>query len=199
MTIAFSLSMSRAQPAARLLAALLLSLLILPAGRLAHAQDPVALDVPYVPTPQPVVDRMLEVAGLEAGEVLYDLGCGDGRLVIAAAKQGATGVGIDLNPQRIAEARANAQAAGVSDKVAFRLGNLFDADLSQADVVTLYLLPQVNRKLRPQLWKQLKVGARVVSHDFDMGPEWPPERTEKVDHKTIYYWTIRPAHKQAAR
>ncbi|WP_119157668.1 SAM-dependent methyltransferase [Caldimonas tepidiphila] len=201
MTPARSLQMSRTAvpPSLRLLAALLLALLLALAGRPAAAQAP-ALDVPYVPTPQPVVDKMLELAAVKPGEVLYDLGCGDGRVVITAArKHGATGVGIDLNPERIAEANANAKAAGVTERVKFMVGNLFEADVSKADVVTLYLLPDVNRKLRPQLWKQLKVGARVVSHDFDMGPEWPPERTERLDYKTIYYWTIKPEHKQAAR
>lgn len=197
-----SLPMSRAPHALRLPAALLtllLALLLSLAVRPVQAQEgnPPPLDVPYVPTPQAVVDKMLEVAAIKQGEKLYDLGSGDGRLVITAArKHGATGVGIDLNPQRVAEAEANAKAAGVTDKVEFRVGNLFEADVSDADVVTLYLLPDVNRKLRPMLWKQLRVGARVVSHDFDMGPEWPPERTERVDYKTIYYWTIKEEHKK---
>jgi SAM-dependent methyltransferase len=157
------------------------------------------LDVPYVPTPQPVVDKMLDMAKVRKGDVLYDLGCGDGRIVITAAKErGARGVGIDLNPQRISEANANAKAAGVADAVKFVQGDLFAADISDATVVTLYLLPDINRKLRPQLWKQLKVGTRVVSHDFDMGDEWPPEKVEKVAGKTVYYWTISKANKAAA-
>jgi SAM-dependent methyltransferase len=172
-------------------------------GKAAYAQgtaEPtVKLDVPYVPTPQPVVQRMLEVAKVGNNDIVYDLGCGDGRMVITAAKErGARGVGIDLNPQRIAEAKANAQSAGVSDKVKFIQGDLFKADFADATVVTLYLLPSVNQQLRPQLWKQLKVGTRVVSHDFDMGPEWPPEKVEKVSGKTIYYWTITQANKAAA-
>ena len=155
-------------------------------------------DVPYVPTPQPVVDKMLEVAKVGKNDVVYDLGCGDGRIVITAAKErGARGVGIDLNPQRIVEAKANAEAAGVNGQVKFMVGDLFNADFSEATVVTLYLLPDVNRALRPQLWKQLKIGTRVVSHDFDMGPEWPPEKVERVGSKTIYYWTITSAHKKA--
>jgi SAM-dependent methyltransferase len=159
----------------------------------------VKLDVPYVPTPQPVVDKMLDMAKVGKGDVVYDLGCGDGRVVITAAKErGARGVGIDLNPVRIAEAKANAEQAGVSDKVKFIQGDLFKAKFSDATVVTLYLLPSVNQELRPQLWKQLKVGTRVVSHDFDMGPEWPPQKVEKVEGKTIYYWTITPANKAAA-
>ena len=157
------------------------------------------LDVPYVPTPQPVVNKMLDVANVGKDDLLYDLGCGDGRIVITAAKErGARGVGIDLNPERIAEANVNAKRAGVSGKVKFMVGDLFDTDLSNASVVTLYLLPSVNRKLRPQLWKQLKVGSRVVSHAFDMGPEWPPEKIEKVDGQTVYFWTITEANKKAA-
>jgi len=157
------------------------------------------LDVPYVPTPQRVVDAMLDLAKVGKNDVLYDLGCGDGRIVITAAKErGARGVGIDLNPQRIAEAKENAQSAGVTDRVRFMVGDLFTADFSKASVVTLYLLPDVNRALRPQLWKQLKVGTRVVSHDFDMGEEWPPEKTERVAGKTVYFWTITEANKKAA-
>jgi SAM-dependent methyltransferase len=165
---------------------------------LAQADPGVKLDVPYVPTPQPVVEKMLDMAKVSKSDLVYDLGCGDGRMVITAAKErGAHGVGIDLNPQRIAEAKANAEKAGVSDRVKFIQGDLFKANFGDATVVTLYLLPSVNQALRPQLWKQLKVGTRVVSHDFDMGPEWPPEKVEKVNNKTIYYWTITPANKAA--
>lgn len=173
------------------------SLLALPsAPALAQAQPARKPDVPYVPTPQAVVDRMLELANVGKNDVVYDLGCGDGRIVITAAKEhGARGVGIDLNPQRIAEAKANAESAGVNGKVKFMVGDLFTADFSEASVVTLYLLPDVNRALRPQLWKQLKVGTRVVSHDFDMGAEWPPEKTERVAGKTLYFWTITAANK----
>ncbi len=156
-------------------------------------------DVPYVPTPQPVVDKMLDMANVKKGDVLYDLGCGDGRIVITAAKErGARGVGIDLNPQRISEAEANAKQAGVTDRVKFMEGDLFKANFADATVVTLYLLPDVNQRLRPQLWKQLKVGTRVVSHDFDMGAEWPPEKVERIGNKTLYYWTITEANKRAA-
>ncbi len=156
----------------------------------AAAQAP-RLDVPFVPTPQPVVDRMLELAKVGKDDMLYDLGSGDGRIVITAAQEhGARGVGIDLNPERIAEAKANAKKAGVEDRVEFRQADLFKTDLSKANVVTLYLLTSVNYKLRPQLWEQLGVGTRVVSHAFDMGEEWPPEHTEQVDGSTIYYWTI---------
>jgi SAM-dependent methyltransferase len=182
--------------AVRLMAILLFAAVAIEA--FAQAQPERKPDVPYVPTPQEVVNRMLEIAKVGKNDVLYDLGCGDGRIVITAAKdRGARGVGIDINPERIAEAKANAQAAGVTDKVKFMVGDLFTADFSNANVVTLYLLPDVNRALRPQLWKQLKVGTRVVSHDFDMGPEWPPERTERVGGKTLYYWTITSANKTA--
>jgi ubiquinone/menaquinone biosynthesis C-methylase UbiE len=141
---------------------------------------------------------MLDLANVGNRDVLFDLGCGDGRIVISAAKdRGARGTGIDINPVRIEEARRNAAAAGVSHKVNFRVGDLFKTDFSRATVVTLYLLPDINRKLRPQLWRQLKVGTRVVSHDFDMGDEWPPEKVEKVGNKTLYLWTIRPEHKKA--
>jgi SAM-dependent methyltransferase len=153
--------------------------------------------VPYVPTPQEVVDKMLQMARVGAKDVVYDLGCGDGRIVITAAKRfGARGVGIDLNPERIAEANANARAAKVEDRVKFMTGDLFQADFSEATVVALYLLPSVNAALRPQLWRQLKVGTRVVSHEFDMGEAWPPEKTELVDGRRIHSWTIRESHKK---
>lgn len=172
--------------------------ILLAGGGAAHADAP-RLDVPFVPTPQAVVDRMLELAKVKPTDLIYDLGSGDGRIVITAAKRyGARGIGIDLDPQRVREARENARAAGVQGKVQFINGDLFKTDLSKATVVTLYLLNSVNRDLRPQLWKQLKVGTRVVSHAFDMGDEWPPERTEHVDGRTVYYWTITEANKRAA-
>jgi SAM-dependent methyltransferase len=155
------------------------------------------LDVPYVPTPQPVVDKMLELARVGKNDTLFDLGCGDGRIVVTAAKaHGARGTGIDLDPARIAEAKENAKKAGVSDRAQFRVGDLFKTDFSSATVVTLYLLPTINAKLRPQLWKQLKIGTRVVSHAFDMGAEWPAEKTADIDGRTIYYWTITDANKR---
>ncbi len=154
----------------------------------AVAQEP-KLDVPYVPTRPAVVNAMLKMADVKKGDVVYDLGCGDGRIVITAAKQyGATGKGFDIDPQRIKEANENAIRAGVSDKVSFTNANLFDTDLSEADVITLYLLPSVNMKLRPKLLK-LKPGTRIVSHAFTMG-DWEPEKTETVDGATIYYWTV---------
>lgn len=155
------------------------------------------LEVPYVPTPPATVQRMLELAKVGRNDVLYDLGCGDGRIVVAAAKErGARGVGVDIDPERIAEARANAKYAGVESRVEFREGDLFRMDLSPASVVTLYLLPHLNMRLRPQLWRQLKVGSRVVSHDFGMG-EWDPDREERVGSSTVYLWTIRQKHKTA--
>ena len=178
---------------------LMLASLLAMAAAFAQDQPVRKPDVPFVPTPPEVVERMLDLAKVGKNDVVYDLGCGDGRIVITAAKErGARGVGIDLNPQRIAEAKENAQSAGVTDRVRFMVGDLFTADFSKASVVTLYLLPDVNRALRPQLWKQLKAGTRVVSHDFDMGEEWPPEKTERVAGKTVYFWTITEANKKAA-
>ncbi|HYD95322.1 MAG TPA: class I SAM-dependent methyltransferase [Noviherbaspirillum sp.] len=169
-------------------------------GMPVHAESAVPLDVPYVPTPQLVAERMLKMARVGRSDVVYDLGCGDGRLVITAAKKhGARGVGIDIDPARIRQAQARAKAARVENRVEFILGDLFQADLARATVVTLYLLPRINRQLRPQLWQQLAVGTRVVSHGFDMGEEWPPERTETVDGSPIYYWTITEAHKKPAK
>jgi len=148
-------------------------------------------DVIYVPTPQPVVDRMLELAKLQPGDVLYDLGSGDGRIPVTAAKKyGVRAVGIDINPERIAEANANAKVAGVTDKVSFIEADLFLTDIAQADVVTLYLLQSLNVKLRPKLLAELKPGTRIISHSFDMAEEWEPEHTEKVDSNTIYMWTV---------
>jgi SAM-dependent methyltransferase len=183
------------------LTAFFIGLVLAISAGLAFAQTATTpkLDVPYVPTPQPIVDKMLDLGKVGKNDVLYDLGCGDGRIVITAAKErGARGVGIDINPVRINEAKENAKSAGVTNKVDFRVGNLFETDFSKATVVTLYLLPDINRKLRPQLWRQLKVGTRVVSHDFDMGPEWPPEKVEKIGGKTLYSWTITPENKKAA-
>jgi Methyltransferase domain len=148
------------------------------------------LDVPYVPTPPAVVNEMLKIGKVSKNDVLYDLGSGDGRIVIAAAKKfGTRGYGIDLDPERVKEANQNARQAGVSDRVQFRQQDLFQADLSEATVVTLYLLPEVNLKLRSKLLSELKPGTRIVSHSFDMG-DWKPEQVVQVDGSTIYYWTI---------
>lgn len=147
-------------------------------------------DVPYVPTPQTVVDEMLKIAAVTKDDLVYDLGSGDGRIVITAAKKyQAHGIGVDIDPERVKEANANAVQAGVTDKVKFIEQDLFETDLKEASVVTLYLLPEVNLRLRPKLWKELKPGTRVVSHSFDMG-DWKPEKTVKVGERTIYYWVI---------
>ncbi len=149
------------------------------------------LDVWYVPTPHQIVERMLDVAGVRTGDVVYDLGCGDGRMVIAAARKFATrGVGVDLDPQRIREARANAKAAGVEHLVTFEVGDMFKTDIREATVVMLYLLPELNRRLKPKLLAELRPGARVVSHDFDMGKEWPPDEYVKLGTSGVYFWRI---------
>lgn len=157
---------------------------------LTFAQEQKPRDVPYVPTPQPVVDKMLELAAVTKNDVVYDLGSGDGRIVITAAKKyGVRGVGVDIDPERVKEANANAVLAGVADRVKFLEQDLFKTDLKEASVVTLYLLPEVNLRLRPKLWSELKPGTRVVSHAFDMG-DWQPEQKVEVEGKTIYYWVI---------
>jgi SAM-dependent methyltransferase len=148
---------------------------------------------PYVATPQDVVDRMLTLADVTAKDVLYDLGSGDGRIPITAAKTfGARGVGIEIDPRRIAESNANAKAAGVDALVSFRLQDAMTVDLSEATVVTLYLLSPSNLKLRPRLTRQLKPGARIVSHAFTMG-DWQPDKV--VDfadtsgtRRTLFVW-----------
>jgi SAM-dependent methyltransferase len=151
------------------------------------------LDVWYVPTTNEVVNRMLDLADVRPLDVVYDLGCGDGRIVIAAAKKyGARGIGVDLDPARIREARANAKQAGVENLVTFRVGDLFATDLTEATVVTLYLLPELNRRLKPKLFAELKPGARVVSHDFDMGQDWPADEYVKLGTDGIYLWKMRP-------
>jgi SAM-dependent methyltransferase len=152
------------------------------------------LDVPYVPTPPEVVRAMLKLGGVKRGDFVIDLGCGDGRIVVMAASEfGARGIGYDLNPERIKEAKENAAKAKVEKSVQFIEKNLFEADIKDANVVTLYLLPSVNEKLRPRLLAELKPGTRVVSHSFLMG-DWTPEETIEVDGRKIYRWTI-PARK----
>ena len=149
-------------------------------------------DVVYVPTPQPVVDAMLKLAEVKPGDVLYDLGSGDGRIPITAAKlHGVRGVGIDINPVRIAEANANARTAGDANLVAFRNEDLFAADFRDATVITLYLLPSLNEKLRPKLLAELRPGTRIVSHAFRMG-DWEPEQDMLVNGARIYRWTVPP-------
>ena len=164
------------------------------------AQDPSSL-APFVPTPQDVVDRMLELAGVSENDVIYDLGCGDGRIVITAAERyGARGVGIDIDPQRVAESRANAELAGVTHLVEFIQQDALQVDVSDATVVTLYLLSSSNMKLRPILTSQLEPGARIVSHAFSMG-NWDADQIERFtdtrgNTRTLYLWmhdgTVRP-------
>ena len=152
-------------------------------------------DVIYVPTPHEVVDDMLRLANVGKNDILYDLGSGDGRIPIAAAKKfGIKAVGIDIDPERIKEATANAKKAGVSHLVTFRQEDLFKADFREATVVTLYLLPDLNVKLRPRLWDELKPGTRIVSHQFEMGT-WKPEKKLESNGRTVYFWTI-PAKKK---
>jgi len=152
-------------------------------------------DVIYVPTPPEVVRQMLDVARVTKNDVIYDLGSGDGRIVIEAARRyGAQGTGIDINPERIREANANAKKAGVTGRVRFLEQDLFETDISPATVVTLYLLPSLNVKLRPTLFKTLQPGTRIVSHDFDMG-DWQPDSTMRVSSETrgtstVYYWVL---------
>lgn len=162
-----------------------------PARADATLEPPTSLDVPFVPTPNEVVAAMLRLAQVRAGDVLYDLGSGDGRIVIAAAQRSrdVRGVGIDIDPRRIAEAEANARKAGVAGRTRFIRQDLFDADLSEATVVTLYLLPSLNARLRPKLLAELKPGTRIVSHGFDMG-DWKPARTVRVQGSDIYLWLV---------
>jgi len=161
----------------------------------AFAQAPArtqAPDVIYVPTPYEVVDEMLKLAGVKKGDVLYDLGSGDGRIPITAAKKfGIRAVGIDIDPQRVEEAKDNARKNGVTNLVQFRQEDLFRANFREATVVTLYLLPDLNVKLRPKLLAELKPGSRIVSHQFDMGT-WRPEKRVELNGRTIYLWTVPP-------
>ncbi len=175
----------------------ILILFIVPV-RFVNAQEnpPFVLDVPYVPTPELIVDEMLEMAEVNGKDVLYDLGSGDGRIPITAAQRfGTRGVGIDLNPERVKEAKENAEKAKVTDKVTFIEGDLFEIDFSEATVVSLYLFPEVNLKLRPKILK-MKPGTRVVSHNYDMG-DWKPEQTKKIKAPngtahTLYLWRVPP-------
>jgi SAM-dependent methyltransferase len=147
-------------------------------------------DVIYEPTPMPAVRAMLELAKVGPNDVVYDLGSGDGRIVITAAKEfGARGVGVDIDPALIAKARDNARQAGVETQVRFIEGNLFDADIGSATVVSLFLYDHVNLKLRPKLLAELKPGTRVVSYIWSMG-DWKPIATRRLDNRTIYLWEV---------
>jgi precorrin-6B methylase 2 len=178
---------------------MMMSALVLTAGAQSPTVTKPQLDVPYVPTHEKVVAEMLRVANVRKDDVLYDLGSGDGRIVITAAREhGTRGTGIDIDPERVRDANENARRAGVTDKVKFVQGDIFDAKISDATVVTMYLLPSVNMRLRPKLLSELRPGTRIVSHNYDMG-DWTPEKTIRVntagrDH-TVYYWVVprRPA------
>ena len=157
--------------------------------------DTVKKDVPYVSTSQRVVNRMLEAADVTQEDVVFDLGSGDGRIPITAAEKfGARGVGVEIDPELVAEARKNAKEAGVADRVEFRQVDLFQADISEATVVALYLWPEINVKLRPKLLRTLDPGDRIVSHDFRMG-DWEPDRVldlgpGKIGQETVYLWVV---------
>ncbi len=162
--------------------------LVIPSGSELAAQ-PRALDVPYVPTPDHVVETMLRLVKPTKEDYLVDLGCGDGRIVITAAqKYGVRGFGVDLNPQRIKEARENAEKAGVTDKVEFVEGDLFKTDFKKASILTMYLLPSVNMRLRPQIL-EMKPGTRVVSHAFHM-EDWKADHSEQNDFRMVYFWVV---------
>ena len=159
------------------------------AQQAAPARQP---DVIYVPTPSDVVNAMLRLANVSSTDVVYDLGSGDGRIVIAAAKMyGAHGVGIDIDPERTREATANARASGVSDKVMFRTEDVLTADISPATVVMIYLSPSFNSRLAPKLMKDLKPGTRIVSHAFDLG-SWKPQQRLTVSGRPVFLWTVAP-------
>ncbi len=153
------------------------------------AQDRPKLDVPYVPTPQAVVEKMLDMAQVGPNDIHLDLGSGDGRIAIAAAKRGATSTGVDIDPDRIAEANENAKVAGVQDKAKFMRGNLFEMKISDATVLTMYLLERVNLQLRPRVLDELRPGTRVVSHAFTMG-EWAADERAQVENREIYLWIV---------
>lgn len=152
-------------------------------------------DVPYVPTPNSVVQAMLKLANVSNRDVVYDLGSGDGRIPIAAAKIGASAVGIEINPKLVQQCQENAKKAGVSDRVQCLQQDLFQTDLKKATVVTLYLLPEINQKLYPKLLKELKPGTRIISHAFNMGDKWKSDRVVYVQGPThlhiLYYWVVK--------
>lgn len=150
-------------------------------------------DIAFIPMPQAAIDILLEAVGANETDVLYDLGCGDGQvLVTAGIRYGLRGVGIDIDPVRIEEARSKAEQAGISDRLTFREADLFESRFEEASIVVLYLLPHLNLRLRPALFEQLRSGTRIVSIDFDMG-DWEPEKVIKLDieeETTLYFWTI---------
>jgi len=164
--------------------------LVLCAAPLAAQWEDTPGDVPYVPTPQEVVDAMLNLAEVKDSDTVFDLGSGDGRIPITAAqKHKARGRGVDINPERIKEAEENAKKAGVTERVKFIEGDLFTADIHEATVVALYLLSEVNLRLRPKLLKELRPGTRIVSHSFDMG-DWKPDKQIEVNGRRVYLWVV---------
>jgi SAM-dependent methyltransferase len=153
-------------------------------------EQEVGVNAPYVTTPPPVVDAMLKLAGTRKTDVVYDLGCGDGRIVIAAAKQyGSRGVGVDINPELVQQARANAKREGVESLVRFTAQDVFEMDFREATVVMLYLLPDMHRKLSPRLQQDLRPGARIVTHTFDLG-DWKPHQKQNINGEQIFLWRV---------
>lgn len=165
------------------------ALISISASALAQRFDRPALDVPYVPTPPEVVDRMLEMVDVKPSDFVIDLGSGDGRIAIAAGKKGARAFGVDIDPERIQEAQANAKKAGVQDKVSFNRQNLFETKISDATVLTMYLLTKVNLDLRPRILEELKPGTRVVSHAFNLG-DWRPDNQAEVGFRQVFMWIV---------
>jgi SAM-dependent methyltransferase len=182
-------AMVRTLPAISFAAALLVGAAAAQAQAQQQNSTPPRLDVPYVPTDQKTVDAMLDMAKVGPNDFVIDLGSGDGRIVVSAARRGARGFGVDLNPQRIKEANDNAQRANVTDKIKFYNQNLFDTKIGDATVLTMYLLPSVNLQLRPRLFTELKPGTRVVSHDFDMG-DWQPDNHTDLGRDQVFFWVI---------
>jgi tRNA G37 N-methylase Trm5 len=177
-------------------AVLLLSLIYAGGSMPTQAQDMPSENkkiVPFVPTPQEVVDKMIELGGVKKGDTVYDMGSGDGRIVITAAKKGARAVGFEIDGDLVKESRGNIKKAGVENLAEIRQQDILTVDLAPANVVTMYLLPDVNLKLRPNVLSQMKPGSRIVSHAFDMG-DWKPDKTERVNGRTIYLWIV-PAKK----
>jgi len=188
-------SSSRARGANGVLARAFLAAVLASAAALRASAQEKAPDAPYVPTPVAVVERMLELAKVSKDDVVYDLGSGDGRMVITAAhRYGARGVGIEINPVWVRDAQRYAEVLKVTDRVTFRVDDLFTTDLREATVVTLYLLPWMNRKLAPKFRSELKPGARIVSHEYGIG-DWPPDHTEELmvngERHLIHMWTVR--------
>ncbi|MBM3745533.1 MAG: class I SAM-dependent methyltransferase [Acidobacteria bacterium] len=184
---------------ARISCSLIVLLLLVAATACAQKPTPTrSPDVVFVPTPPEVIEAMLKLAEVTKNDVVYDLGCGDGRIVTAAAKDfGARAIGIDIDPQRVSEARERIAQAGVGNRATIRHEDLFEADIKEATVVTLYLLTSLNEKLKPKLLRDLKPGTRIVSQTFDMG-DWKPEKEIEVDGRNVYFWRI-PANKPVAK